>query len=271
MHKIRSTSHPVPALECINNAVEVPLWIWSKRSPSRKRLFCITSGDETTLLDESGLTYGTINLASDKELAINQLALLAQSGIKIRPRALTTTMYCRLVLSDLFVHGIGGGKYDQLTDEITKQFFKSPLPHFQIATATVKLFADQLANPMDALQTIEEDLRNLEFSPDKFARKAIRNGHPHSLALEKLIDKKLIHVQKEVAPADRSRWHATLQGIHQELRTLLTNDEETLKANLEIARSHLNSFNLLDSREYSLILFNGKTLLDLLVSGTKTP
>ena len=140
-----------------------------------------------------------------------------------------------------------------------------------MATATVKLFADQLANPVDALQTIEEDLRNLEFSPDKFARKAIRNGHPHSLALEKLIDKKLIHVQKEVAPADRSRWHATLQGIHQELRTLLTNDEETLKANLEIARSHLNSFNLLDSREYSLILFNGKTLLDLLVSGTKTP
>lgn len=271
VHKIRSSAHPVPALECIDRAVEVPLWIWSEQAPSRKRLFCVTSGEETTLLDESGLSYGTLNLERNKESAIHQLEVLAQSGIKIRPRALTTTMYCRLVLSDLFVHGIGGGKYDQLTDDIAKQFFKIPLPHFQMATATVKLFADQLANPVDALQTIEEDLRNLEFSPDKFARKAIRNGHPHSLALEKLIDKKLIHVQKEVAPADRSRWHATLQGIHQELRTLLTNDEETLKANLEIARSHLNSFNLLDSREYSLILFNGKTLLDLLVSGTKTP
>lgn len=271
VHKIRSTSHPVPALECINNAVEVPLWIWSKRSPSRKRLFCITSGDETTLLDESGLTYGTINLASDKESAINQLALLAQSGIKIRPRALTTTMYCRLVLSDLFVHGIGGGKYDQLTDEITKQFFKSPLPHFQIATATVKLFADQLANPMDALQTIEKDLRDLQFSPDKFARKAINNVHSNSLALEKLIDKKLKHVQQEVAPADRSGWHTTLQGIHQQLRTLLAKDEEELKATKEMTQDRLKSFELLDSREYSLILFNGKTLLDLLVSGTKTP
>ena len=66
---------------------------------------------------------------------------------------------------------------------------------------------------MDALQTIEKDLRDLQFSPDKFARKAINNVHSNSLALEKLIDKKLKHVQQEVAPADRSGWHTTLQGI----------------------------------------------------------
>ena len=44
-------------------------------------------------------------------------------GIRLRPRALTTTMYLRLAMGDLFLHGIGGAKYDQLTDRIIEHFF----------------------------------------------------------------------------------------------------------------------------------------------------
>ena len=47
----------------------------------------------------------------------------ARQGLRLRPRALVTTMYARLMLADLFLHGIGGAKYDQLTDLIIRQFF----------------------------------------------------------------------------------------------------------------------------------------------------
>ena len=40
---------------------------------------------------------------------------LRESGVKIRPRAILTTLYSRLFLSDLFIHGIGGAKYDAWT------------------------------------------------------------------------------------------------------------------------------------------------------------
>ena len=45
------------------------------------------------------------------------------AGIRLRTRALTTTMFARFLLGDLFVHGIGGAKYDELGDEIARGFF----------------------------------------------------------------------------------------------------------------------------------------------------
>ena len=55
--------------------------------------------------------------------AVDQLAELAGRGIRIRTRALVTTLFARLLLGDLFLHGIGGAKYDQVTDAIIERFF----------------------------------------------------------------------------------------------------------------------------------------------------
>ncbi len=270
VHKLRSSSHPVPDLELCGDSIEVPFWIWTEQEPSRRRLFCRTIDKHTELRDETGIIYGTIDLASNKDDAITQLEGIAQSGIKIRPRALTTTMYCRLVLSDLFVHGIGGGKYDQLTDAIAAEFFQFPLPKIQLATATIKLFEQRLSNPVGDLKEIAEDLRSFEFSPDKFARKVIKLGHPQAAALEKLVEEKLKHVQQQVTPKDRPRWHEALQDIHLQLQSLLENEHFALKTTQQVAQQRVHAFELLDSREFSFLFFNRKTLLDLLVTATKT-
>ena len=270
IHKIRSSSHPVPELELRGDSVEVPFWIWTEQEPSRKRLFCLTTNDHTELQDETGRNYGTIKLTAHKEGVIDQLKAISQSGTKIRPRALTTTMYCRLVLSDLFVHGIGGGKYDQLTDAIAAEFFQVPLPEIQLATATIKLFEQHPSDPTADLKVLAEDRRNFEFSPDKLARKAISHGHPQAKELERLINDKLKHVRQQVAPEDRPRWHDTLQNIHRQLQRLLENERVELNTAQQIVQKRAHAFDLLDSREFSFLFFNRKTLLDLLVSATKT-
>ena len=51
---------------------------------------------------------------------------LEAHGFKIRTRALTTTMFARLFLADLFIHGIGGGIYDELTDRIIERYYGFP-------------------------------------------------------------------------------------------------------------------------------------------------
>ena len=48
-------------------------------------------------------------------------------GIKLRSRALVTTLFARLLLSDLFMHGIGA-KYDELTDVLVEPSLGSS-PH----------------------------------------------------------------------------------------------------------------------------------------------
>ncbi len=271
VHKIRSQSHPVPALTQMESAIELPLWFWTSDAPSRQSLFCKPLENEIELLDGSGVSLGKINLTAGNDEAVNQLQVLCQRGLKIRPRALTTTMYCRLVLGDLFLHGIGGGKYDQLTDDIAEQFLGVSLPRIQIATSTIKLFDEQIVNPQQELDEVNQDLRALEFSPDKVAQKAIENGHKAGAELAQLMEEKRQHVQQTVPPEQRPAWHQTLQEIHQKIKLILADEEERLlNTKIQLEKQQLN-FQLLDSREFSLVLFNGKTLLDLLVSATNTP
>ena len=48
-------------------------------------------------------------------------------------------MYMRLIVGDAFIHGIGGGKYDQLTDAIIQEFFGFTPPDVIVASATLRL------------------------------------------------------------------------------------------------------------------------------------
>ena len=46
-------------------------------------------------------------------------------------------MYIRLLIADNFVHGIGGGRYDQVSDDIIRNYFKLDPPAFSVTTATM--------------------------------------------------------------------------------------------------------------------------------------
>ena len=116
----------------------------------------------------------------------------------------------------VFLHGIGGGKYDQLTDDIAEQFLGVSLPRIQIATSTIKLFEQQFVDPQQELDVVKQDLRALKFSPDKVALKAIENGHKAGTQLAQLMEDKRQHVQQTVPPEQRPAWHQTLQEICQQ-------------------------------------------------------
>ena len=64
---------------------------------------------------------------------------LRQNQLRLSPRALTLTLFLRLLVVDQFVHGIGGGQYDQVTDRIIADHFKLPPPKFSVATGTMYL------------------------------------------------------------------------------------------------------------------------------------
>ena len=57
----------------------------------------------------------------------------------LRPRALTLTLFARVCVGDFFIHGIGGGKYDEVTDAIIRDYFGINPPAFQVLSATLRL------------------------------------------------------------------------------------------------------------------------------------
>src|SRR5690606_4296105 len=90
----------------------------------------------------------------------------------IRTRALTTTLFARLFLCDYFIHGIGGAKYDEVTDQIIEQFYGAAPPGFGIATATLRLpIRGAMEPPLDDRE-IARRLRDMRFNPDRWIRQA---------------------------------------------------------------------------------------------------
>ena len=277
INKIRSKSHPVPNLEHSMERCELPFWIWTKENPTRRRLFVsdptTESGLEskTVILSDNTEWQTTISLKGDEDTLF--IAELRKVGVFIRPRALATTMFLRLFLGDFFVHGIGGGKYDQLTDYIIEHFFQIPAPHFAIATMTAFLGMDLPEEPIEDLGEIESTLRDFKHAPDRFAFK-VRKLLPHLYLgedIEGLITEKEAWVHRDVEPADRREWHLELERIHGKLQVLLSEAHEQLSERRKLVEKAVKRRALLHSRELSYCLFPKKNLRELLEITSRTP
>jgi len=161
-HDIRSRNHPVPDLAHDGDWHESPFWAWRAGSHRRGRLFARMQGDRIQLRagDES---WGEWPVAGP----IAAWRELEHTGRKIRTRALTTTLFARLLLADLFIHGIGGGKYDELTDEIVRSYFGMQPPAFLVLTGTLRLPLPRFAATPDDLRWAEQFARDLYWNPQR--------------------------------------------------------------------------------------------------------
>ncbi len=115
MHCVRSRNHPAPELADDDDWLEAPFWIWSE-GRIRAAGDC-SSADEANrlvLTDRAGMR--TRAAWRMPRVRSRRWPSCPQRRIKLRTRALITTLWARLALGDLFLHGIGGAKYDQLTD-----------------------------------------------------------------------------------------------------------------------------------------------------------
>jgi hypothetical protein len=98
---------------------------------------------------------------------VERLRALPAEGIRLRTRALTTTMFARLLLGDLFVHGIGGAKYDELGDEIIRRFFGIEPPPFWTLSLTQRLGLPRREATREQLAEARREIRSLRYNPHR--------------------------------------------------------------------------------------------------------
>jgi hypothetical protein len=182
-HRLRGDAQPVPDLARCDDWLETPFWIWTAEHPARQRLFARRAGGELVLADESGGRWALpLAAGGDPARAVARLAELRSGGVKIRSRALVTTTWARLVLGDLFLHGIGGAKYDQVTDRIIAEFFGLAPPRFMVVSATLLLPVARRRVSADQLRAVRRHLRELTFHPERYLDAAGRCGDPNAEA-----------------------------------------------------------------------------------------
>lgn len=240
VNRIRSRSHPVPELESDDGYIELPFWIWTKENPQRRRLFAKTDSRKVELSDRAdwSVELGSENFfASFQEL--NQLG----SEVFIRPRALTTTMFSRMFASDLFIHGIGGAKYDQLGDEIARRFFEVTPPQFVTISATLRLPLEASSNVDDQIAKSKTQLRRLRFHPDL------------ELPDDPRSTRKMELIRNRPESGSRKSWHDEIAAINAGLSAELEPKRLEIEQRLAHAKKELPISRLLNSREFSFALF----------------
>jgi hypothetical protein len=247
VHRLRNRAQPVPDLFESGGWLEAPFWIWSADDPRRRPLFARQSGDELAITDRQSTTL-SLPLSADRDAAAAaaQLLDLSSRGIKLRTRALTTTLFARLVLSDLFLHGIGGAKYDQVTDEIIRTFFGVTGPAFATVSATLRLPVVAPARDAISLQQWRQQLRELRFHPERFVES---NGAADLVAAKRR------WVETPKSPQNAAQRHAAIVAANQALQPLVAPLREQLEQQCNEAQHRKRAEAILQSREYSFCLY----------------
>ncbi len=260
-HQVRNSAQPLPDLNQSEDWVETPFWIWSNADPARRALFVKPSAEGWELSDRDHWS-GSMPKSSDAML--QQLVEWRKVGIKIRSRALITTLYARLLLSDMFVHGIGGAKYDQVTDLLCERLFGVRPPMYATLSGTLRLPIDHATVPAAREAEIRQRMRELRYHPEKHVSDLSLDPEQHS-RVEAWVAKKMKWVQATKSRENASIRHQGIVTANESLQFWLRPKHETLEQQLETATSLARKSQILDSREYSFCLFPRNILHDFVL------
>lgn len=179
-------------------------------------------------------------------------ATAADTGLLLRPRALTLTLFARLCLGDFFLHGIGGGKYDEVTDALLRDYFGIEPPRYQVLSATLHLPLKTFRSTHDDVHRLHRRRRDLDWNPERFIdlREAIGLKRRKSELLE----------HPPTGKAKRRAWFRELQEVKREIRQFVTAQISDTERKWAHARSEVMANSILRRRDYSWVLYPEEVL-----------
>jgi hypothetical protein len=263
-HRVRGAQRPIPDLHCDDGCCEVPVWVYRAEEP-RRRLFVARAGDALRFFAGSAPIGEVPSRGLDSCGSVNDV-LDALSGWRLRPRALTLTIWARLMLADLFVHGIGGAKYDRISDGIIADYYGVTPPMMACVSATLHMDLPQTSVTAEAVREARHVLRDIECNPQRRV--------PMGADIDPLIRQRRDAVQWANELAQREpRRHAARRTAFDQIRGLnvaiLAQRRDTLdarRAELERVRHEFLQNRIAQGREYFFGLYARNGLEELLAA-----
>ncbi len=276
-NNVKGHARPIPDLVISDDQCEVALWAHTANT-ARRRLFASADADRVRLFaDETEIaSLPVTSLRNHKCSACKELAAnLQQSGWELRPRALTLTLWARLLLADIFVHGIGGAKYDRITDNIMRDYYEIDAPAMACVSATLHLplpvhqaeSADphqESLHPQASLHQLHRESRDWQHNPQ-----LTLDGLPAAqdqLAARQTLVMKSQELRARSPKNRRSRRQVfdNLRQIKAQLQQYQPNRQAAIDARIAQMRQTTLENEIAKGREYFFGLFDDQTLHQLL-------
>jgi hypothetical protein len=253
---LRSKTHPFPALEQRDEWTETPFWLVFDKGRRREPLFVRSGQGWLELSDQKSWQSPKISNAAEL------FAGLQQNQFQIRTRAVTTTLYCRLILADLFIHGIGGGKYDTLTDWIASRFWGIELPQFCVVSATYKLFSQLPSVSAADLATQKQQLREFEMNPDRLIANLSADA---AIPVDAMIavEEKKAWIEGRQSGTSKQR-HLAIAECNRKLKQWAAPQLNKMQSELREAEQRYRNESQFGSREFSFCLHPCELISELM-------
>lgn len=240
---MRNAFHPAPDLARDGDWWEAPFWARCAESSRRERLFVRADGDQ--LQFRAGRIEGP---SIAREADFETLQKLERDGFRIRTRALMTTLMTRLLLADLFVHGIGGGKYDEATDDIIARLCGFEPPAYLVVTGTLRLPLAPFPASDDDWRTAQRELRDLRWNPQRMLGGDWRTRHA-----------KLIEANGATRTERRIR-SRQLRDLNAAMQPLVAKEFDKSLAHERHLADEVRANAILRRRDYSFVLHSEEKL-----------
>jgi hypothetical protein len=248
-HGLRSVFHPVPDLAMDGDWCELPLWAWREGQRQRLRLFVRSNGSELQMRAGAD-AWPSLPRNRDPQRLVAQWLDLRSQGYKVRTRALTTTLFARLLLGDAFIHGIGGGKYDELTDALLARFFGAPVPGYLVLTATVLLPFPRFPVSPESCRHLSRLQRDLFYNPQRHLADGVAPS-AHDLAVEKT---EWIH-RSATTRTERHVRFTRLRALNDALHSFVEPEEERVRRDRATCCERVRTNEVQGRRDYPFCLY----------------
>jgi len=212
LHKIKNHAQPVPDLK----EDEFPFWTYYPETNKR------------TKSNSENITRGIL-----------------------LPRAITLSLFFRIFACDLFIHGAGGAKYDEVTSTILTDFFNIPQTGFLIRTRTLKpeFIDNDYFNHLRSLPDPDIIKNNIRFY----------NYHPEKLVspTEKYyVERNALINEKKYSATNLKLLHQKLESNRQKLVDLIHHQVARQEEIYHEAEKNKSQINLLNDRSLPYFFYN---------------
>jgi hypothetical protein len=248
----RSAAQPFPDLGVGDDLVEVPFWLL--RDGTRMPMY----------VDRRGrlLAADTVVAAVGGDAERVQTAL-EREDLLIAPKALALTMFERMFVADLFIHGTGGGRYDRVTDAVIRRHYGVEPPGYVVASMTLLLPLGCRITSDAEVSALEQRLHRIEHNPDQVLGEVEFDTVTERTRAEELARKKASLVAEIGQPgADRKTLGLAIRDVNAELTGVLAPLLAETRATLARVRSERDASAILTDRTYPYCLWDPREVAD---------
>lgn len=222
-HRIHNPANPFPNMRSSDGATEVPLW--RIQGGARKALYVGNEGRK-----------------------------VSEGGSFLAPRGSLTTMVLRGFCSDLFIHGLGGGKYDRFVDQFARAYLNLELPLYVVASRTWHLFPEKVVELQRSLE-LASKVKEIASKTENFLGQGIFSEEEeaalHRLSAERRVMRDAL--QHATTPEERSVISHRLNMANREVRAVI--EGGSLREHITNAAAHEASLARWSFREFPFFLY----------------